>query len=137
VLAGSRFLVLRSEHTWPATPEHVRDARVQVASLAARAGAPTPTLDVVRLAVSEAVSNVVMHGYRGRSAGPVTVTAEAADQSLTVLVRDEGCGIGSRSDSPGAGLGLPLIAEIAESVTMSPGCGGRGTLVRMTFDLPA
>jgi serine/threonine-protein kinase RsbW len=128
--------VLRCEYTWPATPEHVRDARARVAELARRAGAPTTTLDGVRLAVSEAVSNVVVHGYRGRALGAVTVTAEAEDHELRVVVRDEGCGLTPRDDSPGVGLGLPLIAEMAETVSVSPGRDGHGTELCMTFELP-
>jgi serine/threonine-protein kinase RsbW/stage II sporulation protein AB (anti-sigma F factor) len=129
-------LVLRTEHSWPATAEHVGDARAEVAALAARAGAPAPVLDGVRLAVSEAVSNAIMHGYRGRPGGRVTVVAEAGERHLTVLVGDDGCGLAPRSDSPGVGLGLPLMAEVADSVSMTPGRDGRGTLVRMTFGLP-
>jgi serine/threonine-protein kinase RsbW/stage II sporulation protein AB (anti-sigma F factor) len=127
--------VLRCENTWPATPEHVSDARACVADLAIRAGVPEATVDGVRLAVSEAVSNVVVHGYRGRRVGDVTVTAEAEDDHLRVVVRDEGCGLAPRSDSPGAGLGLPLIAKVAESISVSPGRDGRGTVVCMTFDV--
>ena len=129
--------MLQSEHTWLATPEHVGAARHEMAAFAARAGASAPVLDGVRLAVSEAVTNVVLHGYRGEPAGPVTVRAEAADRCLTVLVCDQGCGPKSRADSPGAGLGLPLIAGVTDSLSVAPGCNGRGTRVRMTFGLPA
>lgn len=107
-----------------------------MAELARRAGAATDTLDGVRLAVSEAVSNVVVHGYRGRSPGAVTVTAEALDHELTVVIADEGCGPAPRTDSPGAGLGLPLIAEVTESLSVSRGTGGLGTVLCMTFELP-
>jgi serine/threonine-protein kinase RsbW len=128
--------MLRCEYTWPATPEHVRDARTRVAELASRAGASLALLDRVRLAVTEAVSNVVVHGYRGSAPGPVTVVAEAQDDQLRVVVRDDGRGIGSRPDSRGAGLGLPLIAEVAESVSFCTGQDGRGTVLAMTFALP-
>jgi serine/threonine-protein kinase RsbW/stage II sporulation protein AB (anti-sigma F factor) len=128
--------MLRCEHTWPATPEHVSDARTCVAALARRAGAPTTTLDGVRLAVSEAVSNVVVHGYRGLEPGAVTVAAEAEDQELRVVVSDEGCGLVPRTDSPGMGLGLPLISQLAGNVSVSPGPGGHGTVLCMTFALP-
>jgi serine/threonine-protein kinase RsbW len=111
----------------------VGDARAEVAALATRAGVTAPVLDLVRLAVSEAVSNVVVHGYRGGPAGPVTVSTEAEDDQFTVTVADQGCGLGARADSPGVGLGLPIIAEVAESVSMMPGSGGKGTAVRMTF----
>jgi serine/threonine-protein kinase RsbW/stage II sporulation protein AB (anti-sigma F factor) len=128
--------MLRCEYTWPATPEHVRDARLRVAELAVRAGAPGAVLDGVRLAVTEAVSNAVVHGYRGATPGPVTVVAEVDDDHLRVIVRDDGCGPGSRADSPGAGLGLPLIAEVAETVSVSTGQDGHGTVLAMTFELP-
>jgi serine/threonine-protein kinase RsbW len=128
--------VLRYEHTWPATVNHIRDARASVGELAARAGAPREIVDDVRLAVSEAVANVVMHGYRTRAAGPVTVMAEAEDRRLRVEVADEGCGPSPRADSPGAGLGLQLIAEVAESMSVSRGRDGHGTVLRMTFGLP-
>ena len=128
--------MLRCQYTWPATAEHIRDARSCVAELAARAGAPTQTLDGVRLAVSEAVSNAIVHGYRGSKPGAVTVTAEAQDQLLRIVVSDEGCGLAPRDDSPGAGLGLPLIAEVTESLSVSRGSDGHGTVLCMTFELP-
>jgi anti-sigma regulatory factor (Ser/Thr protein kinase) len=107
-----------------------------VTELFARAGVPATILARIRLAVSEAVGNAVLHGYRGRPAGDVTVVAEAEESAVKVLVRDDGCGMSPRPDSPGAGLGLPLIGEIAESVSVAPGRDGRGTELRMTFELP-
>jgi stage II sporulation protein AB (anti-sigma F factor) len=129
--------VLRSENTWPATPEHVGDARHSVAAFAARAGARRPVLDGVRLAVSEAVANAVVHGYRGTGDGCFTVIAEADDDGhLIVTVTDHGQGLSPRHDSPGAGLGLPLISEVADLVRLAPAENGRGTVVSMKFELP-
>ncbi|MGH2854857.1 MAG: ATP-binding protein, partial [Solirubrobacteraceae bacterium] len=51
---------------------------------------------------------------------------------LRVVVRDEGKGIGPRPDSPGLGLGLPLIASLTESVELGRDEEER-TEVRMTF----
>ena len=55
--------------SWPASPEHVGAARRVVSAVALRAGADDPVLDAVRLAVSEAVSNVIVHGYRNAGSG--------------------------------------------------------------------
>jgi serine/threonine-protein kinase RsbW/stage II sporulation protein AB (anti-sigma F factor) len=133
---GSRFLVLRSESTWPARPEHVRDARAEVTELLARSDVPAAIWPDVRLAVSEAMSNAVVHGYRGDPAGDITVTAEAEDSEVTVVVSDHGCGMRPRPDSPGAGLGLPLIAKMTESMSLTPGRDGHGTELCMTFGRP-
>jgi serine/threonine-protein kinase RsbW len=127
-------MVQRCVQSWPASPEHVGSAR-RVASAAARqAGAEDPVLDAVRLAVSEAVSNVIVHGYRNVGSGAFTVAIECADEELRVTVRDEGCGMQPRADSPGAGLGLPLIANLAETFSVTAPPGG-GTEVCMTFPL--
>ena len=47
---------------------------------------------------------------------------------------DAGAGMAPRHDSPGLGLGLPLVGRVASSVDISARAGG-GTLVRMSFDL--
>ena len=129
--------MLRSEKTWPATPDHVRDARREVARLARRAGVDDELLPGMELAVSEAVSNVVLHGYRGGARGEITLIAEADDHRLEVSVRDRGCGMSPHADSVGAGLGLPLIAELSDAVAVRPNDDGHGTEVHMTFRLPA
>lgn len=105
----------RSEQSWPARPEHVSAARRAVWDAAARAGAQEEVREAARLAVSEAVSNVVVHSYREMGAGAFTITVEWDGDELRVTVSDEGCGIAPRMDSPGAGLGLPLIANLAET----------------------
>ena len=64
----------------------------------------------------------------------MTVWADLDDGQLTVVVSDEGRGILPRPDSPGLGLGLPLIATLSSSLEL--GTNDRDqTEVRMTFDL--
>jgi serine/threonine-protein kinase RsbW len=126
--------VERCVQSWPAAPEHVGAARRVVSAAAKRAGAEDPVLDAVRLAVSEAVSNVIVHGYRNAASGAFTIAVEWAGDELTVTVRDEGCGMQPRMDSPGAGLGLPLIANLADTFSVTAPPGG-GTEVCMTFPL--
>ena len=133
-LGGYLDRVERCVQSWPAAPEHVGSARRVVSAAARRAGADDPVLDAVRLAVSEAVSNVVVHGYRGSARGAFTVAVEWEGDELRVTVRDEGCGMQPRADSPGAGLGLPLIANLAETFSVTAPPGG-GTELRMTFSL--
>ena len=94
-------------------------------------------LDAVRLAVSEAVSNVVVHSYRDAERhGEFTISIEWENDFLHVIVRDHGFGMQPRTDSPGAGLGLPLIASLADSFSVVVPPDG-GTEVSMTFPLQA
>ena len=51
-----------------------------------------------------------------------------------VTVRDHGTGMAPRVDSPGLGVGLPVMAAIADALEIDTP-GDAGTLVRMTFDL--
>jgi stage II sporulation protein AB (anti-sigma F factor) len=124
----------RCEQSWPARPEHVSAARRAASNAAQRAGAANGVLDAVRLAVSEAVSNVVVHSYRNAPRGSFTMAVEWEDNQLSVTVRDQGCGMQPRMDSPGAGLGLPLIATLADSFSVSVPPDG-GTELCMTFPI--
>jgi len=88
----------------------------------------------IRLAVTEACANVVVHAYPDGEEGPMKVLAIIEEGELTVLVRDWGRGIRPRSDSPGLGLGLSLIAALAETVQLGHD-DEEHTEVRMTFTL--
>lgn len=95
---------------------------------------PEPKLSDIRLAVTEACANVVVHAYPDGHEGPMEVVASMDEQELTVLVRDWGRGIRPRPDSPGLGLGLSLIAALAETVQLGHD-SEEHTEVRMTFTL--
>jgi anti-sigma regulatory factor (Ser/Thr protein kinase) len=116
-----------------ARAESVTVARQLVGELAERAGAPEGQVEAIRLAVSEAVTNAIVHGYRGAD-GEVAVTAGVAGEELWVLVTDEGCGHQTPPASPGLGWGLALIADACEEFVIAEGSGG-GTEVRMRFKL--
>jgi anti-sigma regulatory factor (Ser/Thr protein kinase) len=102
---------------------------------ARRAGASPPVLDQIRLAVSEAVTNVVIHAYvDAPEPGPVRVAAHVENATVNVVVADDGRGMVPRLDSPGLGLGLALIAHAADNLDVHDGDPG-GTQLRMTFSL--
>jgi anti-sigma regulatory factor (Ser/Thr protein kinase) len=88
----------------------------------------------IRLAVTEACTNVVVHAYPDGHEGLLEIFATLQEEKLVVVVRDEGSGIAPRADSPGLGLGLALIASLTESVVLGRDDGDR-TEVRMTFPL--
>jgi serine/threonine-protein kinase RsbW len=94
---------------------------------------PDDVIADIALAVTEACTNAVVHAYPD-GGGTINVTASHADGHLEVAVRDHGGGIAPRVDTPGLGVGLPVIAAIARSVEIgSPHDGG--TEVRMHFAL--
>ena len=104
-----------------AVPETVPLLRGRVVSFAATAAVPDPPLSDVRLAVSEALTNVVLHSYRDQpEPGPVEVTATMSEDSLHIVIADEGVGMRPRLDSPGAGLGLPIISSVANGLEIRP-----------------
>src|ERR671927_728829 len=119
----------------PARPENVAVARHAIGGFADVLEVPDQTLADVQLAVTEACTNVVVHAYPDGE-GPMGLRAAVDDGVLRVVVVDEGRGILPRADSPGLGLGLPLIATLAESLELGTGRGDE-TELRMTFRLDA
>ncbi len=82
--------------------------------------------DAVALAVTEAVANAAMHAYRDRAQpGLVRVAATVGPGGLRLVVSDDGLGPRRGDDSPGAGLGLRLIASLADEVKLSHDGGTR------------
>ena len=122
--------------TYEAVPQTVPTARKQLTDFARETGAQGERLQAVRLASSEAITNVVLHAYERRESGEVQVSASYIEDELWVLVADSGHGLRPCENSPGLGLGLALIAELADEFQiLSRGSGG--TELRMRFDLCA
>lgn len=90
----------------------------------------------IELAVSEAISNALLHAYVDRPAQCFLIGAERIDDRIELSVRDYGRGLKPRDDSPGAGMGLHIISELAEhSAVTKPDDGRDGTAVTMSFAL--
>jgi serine/threonine-protein kinase RsbW len=123
------------ELSLPARAENVAVVRHAFGGFGDAFGVDDQTLSDIKLAVTEACTNVVVHAYPDRE-GPIEVHAMVQDGRLVVVVRDQGQGIVPRADSPGLGLGLPLIATLAESLELGTGSDDQ-TEVRMTFLLEA
>jgi serine/threonine-protein kinase RsbW len=121
--------------SWPAIVDAVGAIRRVVLDFAREAGGGQRALEHIGLAASEAVTNSVLHAYREDDApGKVTIVGMIRGRDLRLDVVDDGCGMRPRIDSPGLGLGLPLIAQLAEEVEIVDEPGG-GTRVKMRFAL--
>ena len=126
----------RWEHHAPALAPNVGVMRTGVIEFAARHGASRSAQTDIALAVSEALSNAVLHAFVRRPAGTMSIFAVAAVDALFVRIVDDGCGMHPRTDSPGMGLGLSLITRLSSSLEVRAGPRGAGTELRVSFDAP-
>ena len=124
-------------------------ARTAAACFAAQLDPTLEEVNDVKTAVSEAVTNAIVHGYR-RGAGKVRLTARIyPGRKITVAVRDSGCGIADiekameplyTTDPEGerSGLGFSVMQSFMDAVRVSsaPGKGTTVTMQRTLSPLP-
>jgi anti-sigma regulatory factor (Ser/Thr protein kinase) len=120
--------------SYPAVPEAVPVARQALTTAATSAGASGERLEEIRLAVSEALTNAVLHAYRNGDIGRFYVTAAVASGELWVLIGDDGRGLHDWNDSRGLGIGLSLISGLSDDFAIVTRASG-GTEVQMRFDV--
>jgi serine/threonine-protein kinase RsbW/stage II sporulation protein AB (anti-sigma F factor) len=113
---------------FPADAASIAEARGAVGGFARRLGLDDAD---IRLAVSEAVSNSVVHAFRGRRIGTVILICREEPEAMKVIIIDDGGGMRPNLESPGLGLGIPLITKLASQVNFDS--SERGTTVSMTF----
>jgi serine/threonine-protein kinase RsbW len=119
----------------PARPEELAPLRTAIWRHAQAIGATPEVANDIRLAVGEALMNVVMHAYLGMEPGPMIVEACFDDGQLTIQVLDDGRGLLPRVDSPGLGVGLGVIAQVADDFRIANREGRPGTIVSLRFSL--
>jgi serine/threonine-protein kinase RsbW len=122
----------------PAVPASCPQARLAVRELL---GSVPVDIAAVELAVTEAVTNVVVHAYRDRGPvdepGRVRLALTIEDGAAWVAVADEGAGMAPRADSPGLGMGLSLIASVCDELEIEQRRDGTRVLMRFAFDADA
>jgi anti-sigma regulatory factor (Ser/Thr protein kinase) len=119
----------------PGTPDAVAEIRTAVCRFAQSCGFLEDKVEAIKLAVSEAATNAVLHGYSDH-AGQITVVAELeASGALLLMIADRGRGMLPHRDSEGLGLGVPIMTTLADHVDISsPADEQGGTEVRMHFN---
>jgi serine/threonine-protein kinase RsbW/stage II sporulation protein AB (anti-sigma F factor) len=123
--------------TIAARAENVALVRQAVAEFMVDNGIAGDRLTDIRLAVSESVTNAIVHAFLAGATpgeGTVTVDVSAGEEQVEIVVRDDGSGMAPRDDSPGVGLGLPLIRQIVDGFDHREPPGG-GTELWMCFSL--
>lgn len=79
--------------TFSSLPENVTIARMLASTLGAQLDLPLNELEELKVAVSEAVSNAIIHGYGNNPNYFVTLELEASPEKIIIQVIDKGCGI--------------------------------------------
>ncbi len=119
--------------------DNVGLARVSVAALAGQGRFSLSDIEEIKVAVSEAVSNAIIHGYRQRADGWVQLDLELDDAGLTIVVEDWGVGIEDierarqpsySGDPERMGLGFVFMESFMHGLEVESTLG-QGTRVQM------
>lgn len=114
----------------PVRPTSVSRARRSAADFAERAGAKRSD---VELAVSEAVTNCVVHAFPEAADGKIRLRAEISGSRVAITVSDDGTGMRPNLSSRGLGIGIPLIGRLCDEYRLEDGPNG-GAVVTMLFE---
>ncbi len=105
---------------------NVRFARIAVAAFIAELNPTIDEAEDVKTAVSEAVTNAIVHGYDGKE-GVVYIEGFSYDNTVMISVCDTGCGIEdinkareplftTKAEEERSGLGFTVMESFMDSV---------------------
>ncbi len=128
----------RMSMTFDSRSENVGIARVAAAAFSAQIEFTLPEIDEIKVAISEAVSNAVIHGYSDQE-GQIELTMELYDNYLEYTVIDWGKGIADveqarqpawSTEPERMGLGFVFMESFMDEIEVTSALG-EGTTVRM------
>ena len=120
--------------------ENVALARLMAAAMVADRDMTLAELDEIKVAVSEAVSNAIIHGYENKPGCWVKIRFALYSDALTVTVRDDGVGIEDVAaamrphftmSKDHMGLGFAFMHSFMDNVEVES-IPGEGTTVILT-----
>jgi serine/threonine-protein kinase RsbW len=127
----------------PAKPEYITLVRLALSGLSRLRPLDEETLGDLKLAVTEACSNSVRHGYGNGRSGTVEISYELQPDRLVVEVADDGPGfdpeLARRRDEElnEGGLGIAIIRAVADEFEAGERAGGGGSRLRFVKFLDA
>ena len=124
--------------TYPAVAQSVSAIRAALTQFLDAHRVGRETIESVKLAASEAATNVVIHAYRDRdTSGEIEVASWIGNEHVHIVIADHGSGLSARLDSPGLGLGLGLaiVARVTDGLDLLR--QENGFEIRMRFSLAA
>ncbi|HBJ1649956.1 MULTISPECIES: anti-sigma F factor [Clostridium] len=116
-------------------------ARVAVAAFIAQLDPTIDEISDVKTAVSEAVTNSIIHGYENKEDGIIKIEVEICDREVTIEITDNGKGIEdipkvmeplytSRPDLERSGMGFTVMETFMDGLLVESE-KEKGTRVRM------
>lgn len=114
---------------FPSLPENVSFARSCVGAFASQLNCTLDDIEEVKLVVSEAVSNCIIHGYQNRGDGKIEIVASLLDnRSLELTIKDTGKGIDDlekalqpsySSDPARMGMGFTFMKSFTDEMVVN------------------
>jgi serine/threonine-protein kinase RsbW len=136
---------LRLQIERDAHAENLQEIRDFIETACRDAGVERSAAFDLKLAVDEACSNILEHGYAGGNPGPIRISFDAASERVVVTITDQGRAFDPKNAAAPdldadwehrriGGLGWHLIRRSVDSVSYESGpeLGNRLTLVKMT-----
>ena len=125
-----------------AISENEKFARNVVASFVIPLNPTVSELDDIKTAVSEAVTNCIVHGYNYQTDKPIHIRAEIQEDNVKIIIRDYGNGIENieqamqpffttKANDDRSGMGFTVMQSFMDSVLVQSEIG-KGTTVIMT-----
>ena len=120
--------------------ENEKFARMAVATFVARLDPTVGEMEDIKTAVSEAVTNSIIHGYNDEN-GKVIIECEISEDEVMVVVKDMGTGIGdggeameplytSKPEEERSGMGFAFMEIFMDELSVESKTG-EGTIVTM------
>ena len=123
---------------FPARSENERLARVACSAFVLELDPTVEEMSELKTAISEAVTNSIIHGYKDDVSGEVKIEAELKENVATYIITDNGCGIedvekareplySGSGDAERSGMGFSIMEAFMDELVVesSPGRGTR------------
>ena len=122
-------------------------ARVAVAAFVAQLDPTIDEINDVKTAVSEAVTNSIIHGYENREDGLIRIEAEINKNEVKIVIIDSGIGIDdieqameplytSRPDIERSGMGFTVMATFMDELNVESEMGiGTKVVIKKKFNV--
>ncbi len=116
--------------SWPANPDQLADIRAEARDWLGPLGLSEGSREDLVLAISEAATNAIVHGYGPSALGTVDVTFWTEPDALCVEVADAGWAMPQNRDGLMNGMGISIMRRLVESVLIRFDQTGTRVLLR-------